>query len=123
MTRSPDFSSFPHLTREEFSEVCHHFDRRYRQATLGPVRQRWKMRVCTALDATFAMGPEYTTFIQIIRPLEAPLDHRDLSSHLDRFSFCNDRLSVEAEPGVNDQAMIDAEEEDEVNSPVIRAYQ
>ncbi|KAL2756848.1 hypothetical protein ACRALDRAFT_2041435 [Sodiomyces alcalophilus JCM 7366] len=113
MTRSADFTSFPRLTRDEFSEVCHHFDRRYRQATLGPVRQRWKMRVCTALDTSFAMGAEYTTFIQIIRPLEASLDHGDLSSHLDRFSFCN-RPGVEAGSGPNDQAMIDAEEEDEV---------
>ncbi|ROT39801.1 hypothetical protein SODALDRAFT_331917 [Sodiomyces alkalinus F11] len=114
MTRSANFYSFPHLTQEEFSEVCHHFDRRYRQATLGPVRQRWRMRVCTSLGASFAVGAEYATFIQIVRPLEASLDHGDLSSHLDRFSLCNrPDGEAEGEPGAKDQAMINAEEDDE----------
>ncbi|KAJ4998686.1 Ubiquitin-like-conjugating enzyme ATG10 [Colletotrichum sp. SAR 10_66] len=102
------FKDYPSLAPEEFAEACHHFDSQYCRATLGPLRQRWKMRVCTALDTSFAMGVEYTTYLQIIRPLEATLDCGDLSSVLDKFSFGDGEA-----PGLNDEAMIDAEETDE----------
>ncbi|KAK1503320.1 hypothetical protein CTAM01_04632 [Colletotrichum tamarilloi] len=106
------FKDFPFLTPEEFSEICHHFDSQYCRATLGPMRRRWKMRVCTALDTSFASGIEYTTYLQIIRPLEATLDCGDLSSVLDHFSF-GDGASEKDALGLGDEAMIDAEESDE----------
>lgn len=109
------FKDFPFLTPEEFSEVCHHFDSQYCRATLGPLRQRWKLRVCTALDTSFASGVEYITYLQIIRPLEATLDYGDLSSILDSFSF-REGASERDELGLDDEAMIDAEESDEVMS-------
>lgn len=107
------FKDFPFLTPDEFSEVCHHFDSQYCRATLGPLRQRWKLRLCTALDTTFASGVEYTTYLQIIRPLETTLDCGDLSSILDKFSFMNGSSERDA-LGLDDEAMIDAEESDEV---------
>lgn len=113
MSRNAEFRHFPSLTPEEFSEVCHHLDRRYCQATLGPLRKRWKLRVCKALDLSFGMGPEYATYIQIIRPLEESLEDEDLLSHLEQFSF-GERPTVEQGPGADDQAMINAEEADEV---------
>jgi ubiquitin-like-conjugating enzyme ATG10 len=98
------FQDFPFLTREEFSEVCHQFDRLYRQATLGPIRKRWKLRVCTALETSFATDAEYITYIQIVRPLEATLDHDDLSSHINKFSF-NDTLNGDTMEEDTDTAM------------------
>lgn len=107
------FKDFPFLTAEEFSEVCHHLDSQYLRATLGSLRQRWKLRVCTALDTSFATDAEYTTYLQIIRPLEAALDFGDLSACLGKFSF-RELESERDELGLNDETMIDAEESDEV---------
>jgi len=84
---SSEFRDYPFLTAEEFTEICHHLDRRYRQATLGPLRRRWQLNVCTALDTSFASEAEYTTYVQIIRPLDGELDDSDLSTCLNAFSL------------------------------------
>lgn len=106
---SSDFRAYPFLTGEEFAEVCHHLDRRYCRATLGPVRRQWKLRVCTALNtAAFALGPEYSTFLQIIRPLDGELDDGDLSQYLEGFSF-GGRQGLESD---GDREMVEAEEKD-----------
>lgn len=103
------FRAYPLLTPEEFHEVCHHLDRRYCRATLGPVRRQWKLRVCTALNtAAFALGPEYSTFLQIIRPLDGELDDGDLSQYLEGFSF-GARQGLESD---GDREMVEAEEKD-----------
>ena len=109
-----DFQQYPHLNNEEFTEVCHNLDRRYRQATLGPLRRKWRLNVCTALDTLFSFGAEYNTYVQIVRPLEGELDHGDLSTFLDNFSFgANDRLS-DMPITSEDQDMMEAEESDQV---------
>jgi ubiquitin-like-conjugating enzyme ATG10 len=87
MSFSSEFRNYPFLTGEEFAEVCHHLDRRYCHATLGPLRRQWKMRVCTALNTSFSLGPEYNTYLQIVRPLEGELDDGGLSAYLENFSF------------------------------------
>lgn len=113
--RSSEFRSYPFLTPEEFAEAAHHLDRRYCQATLGPVRRQWKLRTCTALNTTaaFTLGPEYSTYLQIIRPLEEELDDGDLSSYLDSFSFGDDPSGKEI--GIErDMEMVEAEEADQV---------
>ncbi|KAH7358833.1 hypothetical protein B0T11DRAFT_109087 [Plectosphaerella cucumerina] len=107
MARSSDFAHFPHLTKDEFAEVCHLFDRRYTQATLGPLRRRWQLRVVSALAMAFAFDGGPSTYVQIIRPLEADLDHGGLSLDLDKFSFRDEALEM------NDQAMAEAEDADE----------
>ncbi|KAF3764938.1 hypothetical protein M406DRAFT_322806 [Cryphonectria parasitica EP155] len=104
--RSNDFKNFPFLNAEEFAEVCHQLDRRYSQATLGPVRRRWKLRVCRALDISFLSSAEYTTFVQIIRPLDGELDDGDLSACLDNFSFGEDITNT---TGTEDQEMMETE--------------
>lgn len=110
---SSEFRNYPFLTGEEFAEVCHHLDRRYCQATLGPVRRQWKLRVCSALNTSFALGREYSTYIQIIRPLEGELDDGNLSKFLDNLSF--DEPADSAETDVEaDRDMVEAEEADEV---------
>ena len=107
-----EFRKYPLLTGEEFAEVCHHLDRRYRQATLGPLRTQWKLNVWAALNTSFSLGPEYNTYIQIVRPLEGELDDGNLFSILERLSFDPaQRDGFEMEP---DRAMIMAEEADEV---------
>ncbi|KAG7293064.1 hypothetical protein NEMBOFW57_003110 [Staphylotrichum longicolle] len=124
MLSEAPFRSYPLLTPEEFHEVCHHLDRRYCHATLGPARRRWKLRVCTALNtsgpaaAAFALGPEYSTYLQIVRPLEGELDDGDLSACLDNFSF-GDGGGVDGEVemevdggGERDREMMEAEEAD-----------
>ncbi|KAF4455015.1 hypothetical protein F53441_2576 [Fusarium austroafricanum] len=101
--------NFPSLTPEEFSEACHHLDRQYCQASLGPQRARWKLRLCNALCTDFAYGGGSATYIQIRRPLEFDLDHGDLSLDLDGFSFSDDKKYVSIS---GDKDMLDAEEAD-----------
>ncbi|KAF5021836.1 hypothetical protein F66182_6129 [Fusarium sp. NRRL 66182] len=110
--------NFPSLDPEEFSEACHHLDRQYCQASLGPERARWKLRVCNALCTDFAFGGSFTTYIQIRRPLQLDLDHGDLSLDLDGFSF--DDKSPDVSTGA-DKDMIDAEEADEAALVIQRA--
>lgn len=112
MARSSDFENFPHLTPEEFSEACHLFDRRYSQATLGRLRRRWQMQVVSAFGMPFGFHGGQTTYVQIIKPLEADLDHAELSLDLTKFSFRDDSAS---DLGMNDQAMVEAEDSDEVH--------
>lgn len=101
-----EFRNYPFLDAEEFAEACHQLDRRYTQANLGPVRRRWKLRVCRALDLSLSTTAEYTTYIQIIRPLEGELDDGDLSTCLDNFSFGETGTdTIEAE----DEEMMEAE--------------
>ena len=114
-----DFRAYPFLTPEEFAEVCHHLDRRYCQATLGPVRRQWKLRVCMALNtsAAFTLGPEYSTYLQVIRPLEGELDDGDLSACLNGFTFGDSAGSGSAGVGSEEEAdreMMEAEEADQV---------
>lgn len=106
-----DFTNYPRLDADEFAEVCHHIDRRYTQATLGPVRRRWKLRVCRALDLSFSTSAEYATYVQIIRPLDGDLDDGDLSSFLDSFSFGDGDKEM---TGTQDQEMVEAEQADSV---------
>ncbi|KAK2611251.1 hypothetical protein N8I77_004611 [Diaporthe amygdali] len=104
-----DFTNYPHLDANEFAEVCHHLDRRYLQATLGPVRRRWKFRVCRALDVLFSTSAEYTTYVQIVRPLDGELDDGDLSSCLDSFSFGDEDKDMTS---TEDHEMAEAEQAD-----------
>lgn len=107
---STDFTNYPFLTADEFAEACHQLDRRYSQATLGPLRRRWKLRVCRSLDISFLTSVEYTTYVQIIRPLDGELDDGDLSACLDNFSF--DREAPET-ADTSDSDMMETE-----NDPV-----
>lgn len=111
--RSAEFKNYPFLDVEEFAETCHHLDRRYTQATLGPVRRQWKLRVCRALDISFSASAEYATYIQIIRPLDGELDDGDLSACLDNFSFGHDNANT---AGTEDHEMMEAEESDSVGT-------
>ncbi|KAF7524298.1 hypothetical protein G7054_g11464 [Neopestalotiopsis clavispora] len=86
MNRST-YHSYPFLSIEEFAEVCHHLDNKYCQATLGPVRKQWKLRVHRALDMVFGSDSGFTTFVQITRPLEETGDLDELESYLDSFSI------------------------------------
>lgn len=104
-----EFQNYPFLTGDEFAEVCHHLDRQYCQASLGPLRKQWKLRVCSAFNTTFSLGPEYSTFLQIIRPLEGELDDGNLSAFLENFSFDAGPTGLEA-----DVEMMAAEDADEV---------
>ncbi|KAI0172343.1 hypothetical protein GGR52DRAFT_465457 [Hypoxylon sp. FL1284] len=70
MDHRSTYQSFPYLTKSEFTEVCHHLDRRYCRATLGPLRRQWRLHVHTALGMPFEDGPGRTTFLQITRPLD-----------------------------------------------------
>jgi ubiquitin-like-conjugating enzyme ATG10 len=106
------FQDYPNLTQNEFSEACHHLEGRYCRATLGPLRRRWKLRACTALDRNFSFESEYTTYVQIIRPLESSGSEKDdeLSLDLGKFSISQPEGSQYLMP---DDAMLDAEETDE----------
>lgn len=111
--KSSEFKSYPFLTAEEFGEVCHHLDRKYCQAFLGPLRQQWRLNVLTALDTSFAFGEDYKTYLQIVRPLtrELELDDGGLSDQLGGFSLENQQAENWL---AGDQGMIDLEDADEV---------
>lgn len=110
---SGDIKDYPFLTKEEFAEACHHLDRRYTQATLGPVRRLWRLSTCTALDTTFVFDDAgYTTYVQITRPLEEQPD-LDLSADLGNFSFASGTDQAD-QMVMGDQDMIEAEDMDEV---------
>ncbi len=117
------FRDYPFLTHEEFAEVCHEFDRIYRQATLGPLRRRWRVSVCAAFNTSFATGPgsEYTTYLQITRPLENSAGPHDdeLSGQLGRFSFgaAHGGEHAHGDDDLEDQAMAMAEDADEAALP------
>ncbi|KAM0806887.1 hypothetical protein AB5N19_07226 [Seiridium cardinale] len=87
MTNRSTYNNYPFLSKDEFAEVCHHLDNRYCQATLGPVRRQWKLRVHTALDMSFGADSEHTTFVQITRPIEESGDLDELDSYLSNFSL------------------------------------
>ena len=114
--RSSGFQNYPYLNGEEFAEVCHHLDRKYCQATLGPVRRQWRLRVCTALSTSFALDTEYTTYVHIVRPLDGELDDGGLATQLDKFSLGPGGY-LENGPTDGDKDMIEAEEADEVCNP------
>jgi len=114
ITTMDEFKNYPFLTGEEFSEACHHLDRRYCQARLGPVRRQWRLHVCTAFNTSFSLGLEYNTYLQIVRPLHAELDDAGLSSCLESFSFGGDGSTDQDMDVEGDRDMIAAEEADEV---------
>lgn len=108
MNSKSNIRSYPFLSKEEFYEACHYLDRQYCQATLGPIRRQWKLRICTALDTNFSFDDGYVTYLQIIRPLEKVQDPEDLTLHLNQFSLDDSNI------GMEDREMIEAEEADEV---------
>ncbi|KAL8413925.1 hypothetical protein RB594_005237 [Gaeumannomyces avenae] len=112
--RSSDFREYPFLHADEFAETCHQLDRRYRRAALGPLRKQWKLNVISALDACFALGPEYSTYVQIVRPItaaELALDDAGLSVQLGGFSLGAVDEDTAAHVGA-DQHMMDLEDAD-----------
>jgi ubiquitin-like-conjugating enzyme ATG10 len=110
--RNMDIKEFPFLTSEEFAEVCHYFDSQYCRAKLGPIRKKWKFRLCTALDLTYSTRGGYITYIQIIRPLEETVDPNDISLDLGNFSISDHDEQNGFLQGDDD--MIDDEESDAV---------
>ncbi|KIH87841.1 hypothetical protein SPBR_05216 [Sporothrix brasiliensis 5110] len=84
-----EFRDYPFLAHDEFTEVCHDFDRIYRQATLGPLRRRWRVSVCTAFNTSLYLDSDATTYLQITRPLEnsAAAHDDELADVMGQFSF------------------------------------
>ncbi|PHH88676.1 hypothetical protein CDD83_7244 [Cordyceps sp. RAO-2017] len=71
---------------------------------------RWKLRLCTALDAVFSVDGSYATYIQITRPLEHFPEPLDLARDLSRISLSDDDAADGALAADGD--MMDAEESD-----------
>ncbi|KAI0904782.1 hypothetical protein F4823DRAFT_628340 [Ustulina deusta] len=69
-SQTSTYRCYPFLTNEEFAEVCHYLDAKYYQATLGPLRNQWRLHLHTALDTSAASHAGLVTFLQIIKPLE-----------------------------------------------------
>ncbi|KAL2199233.1 hypothetical protein P885DRAFT_67278 [Corynascus similis CBS 632.67] len=108
---SSEFRSYPYLTPEEFTEICHHLERRYCQARLGAQRRRWQLDTFRAFNTTdFTFGPEYGTYLVIRRPLEDVIrDDEGLSGCLDAFSLGE---PVEEDTGLIKYARMNSSEED-----------
>lgn len=105
------YQHYPFLNKEEFTEACHHLDNKYCHATLGPLRKKWRLNVCTALDTSFAADSDYTTFLQITRPLEDESGLGDLETILDDFSMDE----VNDDTSGADLSMKDLENSDQVS--------
>ncbi|KAI0138369.1 hypothetical protein GGR57DRAFT_70000 [Xylariaceae sp. FL1272] len=105
---SSTYDRYPYLSADEFAEVCHFLDRRYRQATLGPLRQHWRLDLHNALDTLPYATGDLLTFVQIVTPL------RD--SHVDSLLAARlDCVSLADSPAPDDTAdtmMLAAEETD-----------
>lgn len=112
-----DIADFPFLSRGEFSEACHHLDRQYCRSALGPLRRRWRLRLCTVLNAAFFLDGSCTTYVQIKRPLDPDLDPADLSLDLGSFSISDHARDDSAVTA--DEAMVDHEESDAVRCDVV----
>ncbi|KAL7628169.1 hypothetical protein AAE478_002367 [Parahypoxylon ruwenzoriense] len=97
-----NYQCYPYLTSREFAEVCHSLDRKYCQATLGPLRRKWRLHVHTALNVP-GEGPWYTTFVQIARPLDdGTAVNDDLAAEMGGISLHDNQ----------DQAMAELEDTD-----------
>ncbi len=75
MSHRGDYRQWPFLTQEEFELACAFFDQKYVRASLGPIRQIFKIRS----RRTATTGSSY---IEIIRLIQLPQDEDDLSSAL-----------------------------------------
>lgn len=116
-----DIANFPALTSEEFEEACHHLDRRYRQAKLGLLRMRWKLRLRMALDTSFSYQDMPRTLVEITKALEHK-EEEDLGLDLDDLAIY-DRPRSEDEIIEADQQMIENEAADEVGVfQLLRGY-
>ncbi|OAA73685.1 hypothetical protein ISF_00586 [Cordyceps fumosorosea ARSEF 2679] len=115
MAQSPtsDISNYPNLSQAEFEEACHLLETRYRRATLGPLRKKWKLNVRRALDLSFSSDNDgYSTYIEIIRPLEG---EAELPFDLGGFSISG--TAPENLTNAQDAEMMETEESDKVWQP------
>jgi ubiquitin-like-conjugating enzyme ATG10 len=114
------YRHYPFLTKEEFAEVCHYLDAKYLQATLGPLRNEWRLNVHTAFD-TSATSHRLVTFVQITRPLDDTKVDEQLASQLDKVRLQDPtqvrrsrRIQRNQEQSEADRMMIETEEADKV---------
>ncbi|KAF4123430.1 ubiquitin-like-conjugating enzyme ATG10 [Geosmithia morbida] len=105
-----DFASFPSLTGEEFEETCHHLDSRYRRATLGNLRSRWKLQLRTALSSNFSFFDMPRTYIEITRILDP--DQQDLGLDFDALAISG-KANTDDRWLAADDAMMEDEASDE----------
>ncbi|KAI0430949.1 hypothetical protein F5Y09DRAFT_211030 [Xylaria sp. FL1042] len=76
------YRHYPHLTKEEFAEICHYFDAKYCRAPLGVIRNQWRVNVHTALDTCATSPADLVTFLQITKPLKNSEIDDQLTSRL-----------------------------------------
>ncbi|KAI1819201.1 hypothetical protein F4861DRAFT_534642 [Xylaria intraflava] len=115
------YRAFPFLTGKEFTEVCHYLDAKYCQATLGPLRAKWRLNVHSALGSIAISHANRVTFLQITTPIDnSEVDVR-LASRLGNVALNepaaprrSKRLATMQPPLSNptDSMMVDAEEAD-----------
>ncbi|KAI1265290.1 hypothetical protein F5Y18DRAFT_67161 [Xylariaceae sp. FL1019] len=86
---SSTYDRYPHLSADEFAEVCHFLDRRYRQATLGSRRQHWRLDLHNALDTSPYATGHLLTFMQIATPLRDSSVDSLLAARLDSVSLAD----------------------------------
>lgn len=117
------YQSYPFLTSEEFAEVCHYMDTKYCQATLGPLRRKWRLNVHTALDTSATSRANPVTFLQISKPLDNSEMDDQLTSRLGNVTLnepvpprrsARQAMRQTMQESMADSMMIDAEEADKV---------
>lgn len=114
------YQCYPFLTSEEFAEVCHYLDAKYCQATLGPLRRKWRLTLHIALDTSATSHAHPVTFLQITKPLEHNETDDQLASRLSSVALDESpaitrrskRLAMRQPTA--DSEMMEAEEADKV---------
>ncbi|KAI1435020.1 hypothetical protein GGR50DRAFT_350844 [Xylaria sp. CBS 124048] len=114
------FKAYPHLTRNEFAEVCHYLDAKYCQAPLGNLRSKWRLNVHTALATGATSRAQLATFLQITVPIDNSEVEVQLAKRLHDVNLRDPappprrsrRLATKQPTTEADQMMIDSEEAD-----------
>ncbi|KAI8629284.1 hypothetical protein F5Y19DRAFT_96026 [Xylariaceae sp. FL1651] len=108
------YQCYPYLTGEEFAEVCHYLDRKYCQATLGPIRQEWRLSLHTALDTSATSHADLVTFLQITKSLEDTVVEHQLTSRLSSIVLDEPSAPNQLSPqgSMADDNMVEMEEAD-----------
>ena len=101
-----EYTQYPLLTQAEFDLACHHFQNRYMQATLGPLRRTFRV------DLRHDMFND-ATYLSIIQPIKSPQD--DVS---DLLNFGALRASDEDDNGFGRDQMMNIDYEAEEGDTV-----
>jgi hypothetical protein len=113
------FDNYPHLTTEEFAEICHYFDSAYHRAELGAIRKTWQLNLITHTDSVpFSSELISSTYIRIRRNLDQETAASEISADLRRLKLASQADNTDDDEMMHDTDMPGIEEADDVSSKI-----